>query len=127
MAAIVYLITFLSLAVVVGTRLRLRGGSSAWLRLHTALGLVGFVIWLVFLIAPSSSRAGGSVVGLVGLGCWWVVSVVGLMLIPSARPGGGRRAVSVRRGGGHVLATLVHVGMVVAWLVCTWAYATKKV
>lgn len=126
-AALVYLITFLSLAVVIGTRLRLRGGSSGWLQLHTGFGVVGSVIWLVFLVAPDSSRAGSSAVGIVGLGCWWVVSLVGLMLVRSTRPGGGRRVASVRRGGGHLLALAVHLVVLVAWIFCTWAYATKKV
>lgn len=126
MVALVYAITLLSLAVVIGTRLRLRGGSW-WLHLHTAFGVVGFVLWMTFLIAPESSALGGSVVGIVGLGCWWVVCVVGLMLIQSARPGGGRRAAAVRRGGGQLVAASVHVGMLVAWVVCTWAYAVNKV
>lgn len=126
MAALVYLITVLSLAVVIGTRLRLRGGSW-WLHLHTGFGLVGFVIWMVFLIAPASSPPGSAVVGIIGLGCWWIVSVVGLMLIQSTRPGGGRRVAGVRRGGGHLLAGSMHVGMLAAWVLCTWAYAVKKV
>lgn len=126
MVALVYLLTIASLIAVIGTRLRLRGGSS-WLHLHTGFGVVGFVLWMAFLIAPESSTLGSAEVGIVGLGCWWVVSVVGLMLIQSSRRGRGRRVAHGRRGGGQVFAAIVHVGVFAAWVVCTYAYATKKV
>lgn len=127
MVVLVYLITVLSLVVVVGTRLRLRGGESWWLQLHTGFGIAGFVIWMVFLIAPESSTLGNALVGIIGLGCWWVVSVVGLMLIQTTRSGGGRRVADAPRGSGQLAAGLVHVAMLAAWVLCTWAYAVKKV
>jgi hypothetical protein len=124
---LVYVLTIASLVVVVGTRLRLAGLRSAWLALHTWCGLLGFVVWGAFLVAPSSSKVGGSGVGVVGLGLFWVTSVVGLLLIQASRPGGGRRVAEVRSRGAVWLAALVHVGMLVAWIFNTWAYASRRV
>jgi len=125
--ALVYVLTLLSLAGVVGTRLRLRGSTSPWLTVHTAAGAAGFVIWMVFLIASDSTWLGGSEVGIVGLGLWWLVCVAGLFMLVSVRSGGGRRVAHARRTTIPWLSALVHVGMLAAWVVNTWAYATQKV
>lgn len=128
MTALVTVLTLLSLGVVVLTRIRLWSVRSVWLALHTVFGALGAVIWLVFLAEPSSSRLGGSLVGVIGLGCWWIVSVAGIALIAIDRSGGGRRA------RGRAVATptrvawgVVHVLVLLAWLVNTWAYADRRV
>lgn len=127
MTALVTAFTLLSLCVVVITRLRLRGTRSIWLAVHTGFGVVGTVLWLVFLAAPSTSRLGGSLVGALGLGCWWAVSVAGIALMVSQASGGGRRSARTPSAAGRVLAVLVHLGVLAMWLVATWAYATRKV
>lgn len=127
MSALVYVLTVLALVGVVGTRLRLHGSTSTWLLVHTAAGLVGFVVWMAFLIAGEDTWLGGSGVGIVGLGLWWLVCVAGLFLLASIRSGGGRRVAHARRTTVPWLSILVHVGMLAAWIVNTWAYATQKV
>lgn len=127
MTALVYVLTALSLVGVIGTRLRLHGSTSRWLTVHTVAGAVGFVVWMVFLVASDSTWLGGSEVGIVGLGLWWLVCVAGLFMLASVRPGGGRRVAHARRTTIPWLSVLVHVGMLAAWVVNTWAYATKKV
>jgi hypothetical protein len=122
-----YVIAVLSLVVVLGTRLQLRGAPSGWLLVHTVVGVVGFVLWIVFLAMPETSFFGGSLFGVIALGCWWVVSVVGLVLLAGLRSGGGRRVASTRRGTGAALAAVVHLAVLAAWVLCTWAYATKKI
>lgn len=127
MTGLVYLLTVLSLVGVIGTRVRLHGSRSRWLTVHTAAGLAGFVIWMVFLVASPDSWLGGAEVGIIGLGLWWLVCVAGFFLLASARPGGGRRVARARRTTVPWLSILVHVGMLVAWVVNTWAYAMQKV
>jgi hypothetical protein len=125
--ALVYALTLLSLVGVIGTRLRLAGSTYGWLKVHTVAGVAGFVVWMVFLIASPSSFLGGAEVGIVGLGLWWLVCVAGFFLLASARPGGGRRVARSRRTTVPWLSILVHVGMLAAWVVNTWAYAMGKV
>lgn len=127
MTALVTVLTLLSLAVVVATRIRLRGTPSLVLLLHTGCGLVGAVVWLVFLAAPSSSSLGGALTGVIGLGLWWIVAVAGLALMTEHLSGGGRRAASARSAVGRVLWVLLHLGVLAAWLVNSWAYADSRV
>ena len=124
---LVVLLTIFSFAVVIGTRLRLHGGANGLLRLHTGAGLVGTLVWVVFLIAKPSTYVGGSFFGLIGLGLGWVVSVAGLGLAATARSGGGRRVASRTAGGARYAAVAVHVLVFVAWVWMTYAYATRKV
>jgi hypothetical protein len=120
-------LTVLSLVGVIGTRLRLQGSTSRWLTVHTVAGVAGFVIWTAFLVASPSSWLGGSEVGIVGLGLWWLVCVAGLFLAAGVRPGRGRRVARSRRTTVPWLPVLVHVGMLAAWVFNTWAYAMQKV
>lgn len=125
MTTLVVVLTLLSLCVVAACRARWWGARSTWLTLHTVFGAVGGVVWLVFLAAPSSSPLGSSLTGVVGLGCWWLVSVAGLALIPADRIRPGRRASEPLAG--RLLWALMHVLVLGAWLVITWAYAVRKV
>ena len=131
-----YVLTGLVGLVVVLTRLRLaQTHPGRLLDAHTGIGLVGLVVWTLFLVWPHDSWPGGSLVGVVGLGCWWVVGVLGLVIlarwVPSGR--GGRRA--ARRAArpsdswsrGPWLSVLAHVGSFLAVGYFTWAYVTGAV
>lgn len=135
---IVYVLTALAAVVVVLTRLRMRGGQGAGrahvgqrlLDVHTGAGVLALVVWTVFLLAPESSAAGSSTVGIVGLGLWWVVTVAGLLVLVRWLPSRGRHASEARQdtwSEGPGLSVLAHVGMLVGVLVFTVAYLTSAV
>ncbi|WP_300678546.1 hypothetical protein [Nocardioides sp.] len=119
--------------VVLLTRLRLRRTHPGLtLRLHTWLGGIGFVLWLIFLVASSDSDW-TSLVGVIGLGCWWVVAITGLFLLarwkPSAR---GKRAAALSTSADSWsttpwLSIAAHLSLfiVVGWF--TFAYVTSKI
>ena len=119
--------------VVLLTRLRLgRTHPGLPLRLHTWLGTLGFVLWMVFLLV-SSDADWALLVGVLGLGCWWVVAIAGLFLLarwkPSAR---GKRAAALSTSADSWSSTpwlslLAHLSVfaTVAWF--TFAYVTSRV
>lgn len=136
---VVYVLTALAAVVVVLTRLRLgRGPRGAgrvdvgrtWLDAHTVLGGLAIVLWLVFLVAPEDTVAGGGAVGIVALGLWWAVAVAGLMILVRWLPSRGRHSQGAAEdswSSGPGLSLLAHLGMVVGVGVFTWAYWTAAV
>ena len=138
-AVIVHVLTALAAVVVVLTRLRLgraSGGAGrlevgrALVHLHTGVGLAALVLWTAFLVAPEDTPLGGALAGIVALGLWWVVVVVGLLVLVRWLPSRGRHAAQARSDSwseGPGLSVLAHVGMVVGVAVFTWAYLTKAV
>lgn len=138
MAVLVYVFTALAALIVLLTRLRWQqervagraAVSSRWALWHTVCGVLGFVIWVVFLIAPDTSLLGGAAMGIFGLGFWWLVVVFGLLILTRWLPSQGRHAGS---GGqdtwsdGPWLSLLAHGGMVIIAIVMTWAYVMQKV
>lgn len=137
--AVVYVLTALAAVVVVLTRLRLgRGKQSAGrlevgrslLRLHTGAGVLALAAWVVFLVAPEDSAAGGGLVGIAAIGFWWLVALAGLLILVRWLPSRGRHASEGRTDSwsqGPGLSILAHVGMVVGVSVFTWAYLFEKV
>ena len=136
---IVYVLTALAALVVVMTRMRLGRATGGGGRLavprrlvdvHTVAGVVAVVVWLVYVVAPDRSAAGGPGVGVLGLAAWWVVAVVGLLILVRWLPSRGRHA-SAGAGDswsdGPGLSVLAHVGMLVGVLVFTWAYLNAVV
>ncbi|MFT4286665.1 hypothetical protein [Nocardioides sp.] len=127
---VVTVLTVLAGLVVLLTRLRLRGShAGVVLALHTWLGLLGVVVWLVFVLAPDDSKAGDALVGVIGLGCWWVTSLAGLVLMfrwwPSRRRG--KRAADVvdpadRWTGGPWLWLPAHLAVFAMAVWFTWIY-----
>lgn len=122
-----YVLTAGCVLVVVMTR-RILGGlvPRLLLDLHTGLGAVGTVLWLLFLVLPGDH----ALLGVVGLGCWWVVSVVGLLLLSRWLPGRGargKRAARQAQAGTPWLSILGHVGVFVAAMWFTYAYVTSRV
>ena len=135
---IIYVLTALAAVVVVLTRLRMRGGQGAGrahvgdrlVDVHTVAGVLALVVWTVFLIAPEDSVAGGSSIGIVGLGLFWVVTVSGLLILARWLPSNGRHAsdaVQDKWSEGPGLSVLAHVGMLVGVVLFTFAYLTNAV
>jgi len=131
---LVYLATALVALVVLLTWLRLRrpdaraGGFVPVL--HVGAGVVGLVIWVVYLIMPLSSPFGSSLAGVIGLFFLWLVVVAGMFLMLRWRPSRGKRAREIAPGagtGGRAVSMLAHLGtlLLVVWL--TWAYVTTIV
>jgi hypothetical protein len=136
---IVYVLTALAAVVIVLTRLRLAGGEGAagqvqigggLLLAHTVVGALALLAWLVYLVFPSDSVLGGDVVGILAIGLWWVVALVGLLILARWLPSKGRHATAAAEdtwSEGPGLSVLAHVGMAVGVLVFTFAYLTSAV
>lgn len=135
---IIYVLTALAAVVVVLTRMRMRGGQGAGrvfvgkrlLDLHTGFGVAALVVWLVFLVSPEDSPTGGAAIGIVGLGLWWVTTLVGLMILVRWLPSRGKHATEARQDSwsdGPGLSVLAHVGLLVGVVVFTFAYLTQAV
>jgi hypothetical protein len=135
---VVYVLTALAAVVVVLTRLRMRGGQGAGrfhvgkrlLDVHTVVGSVAVVVWTIFLIFPESSPLGTSTMGIIGLGLFWIVTIVGLLILVRWLPSHGRHAsdaVQDNWSEGPGLSVLAHVGMLVGVIVFTFAYLTNAV
>lgn len=137
---IVYVLTALAAVVVVLTRLRLRRDRAGAGRVeiargpvgvHTVAGVVAIVFWVAFLV--TSGRVGEStstLLGIVALVMWWVVTLAGLLILARWLPARGRHASSAVEdswSSGPGLSVLGHVGMVVGVVVFTYAYLVKAV
>ncbi len=135
MLVAVYILTALSAAAISLAWLRLHTGRApgrqrvgrGLLQVHTFGGALAVLFWTVFLVAPESSLLGGSGFGIVGLALWWVVSLVGLLLIVRWLPARGKHASTDHHARGRGLALLVHLGLLLAVCVFTWAYLTAAV
>jgi hypothetical protein len=136
---IVYVLTALAAVVIVLTRLRLarsEGGAGqfqiggALLLTHTVAGAVALVAWVLYLVSPEDSALGGDVVGILAIGLWWVVALVGLLILTRWLPTKGKHATDAAEdtwSEGPGLSVLAHVGMLVGVLVFTFAYLTSAV
>ncbi len=129
---LVYLLTVLSAAVVVLTRLRLSQEEAAGqhqvgmgtVHLHSAFGAVGVVLWAFFLVTGQDL----SLVGVVALFFYWLTALLGLMILLRWLPSRGRHASGTADDSwsqGPGLSILAHVGMLVGVVVFTWFYATS--
>ncbi|MEX0427575.1 hypothetical protein AB3X52_08095 [Nocardioides sp. DS6] len=137
---LVYVLTALAALVVLLTRLRLGRGASGrvatgglMLAVHTIAGVVGLVIWVIFLVAPTRSANGGEwadLLGILGLLCLWLVVVAGMFILVRWLPSRGRHsghAAADRWSRGPWLSIVAHVGMLVGVGYLTWAYAVSVV
>jgi hypothetical protein len=128
-------LTALAAVVVVLTRIRMAADRAAagrldvphrLVNLHTLFGVPALVLWGGFLLVDSWP----TVVGYVGLLCWWVTTVVGLLLLVRWVPAHGRHAADPAAdswGEGPGLSVLGHVGLLVGSLVWTWFLVSGKV
>lgn len=100
-------------------------------RAHTLVGGSAVVVWTPFVLA--GDRIGeplSGVVGIVGLGLWWVTALAGLMLLSRWLPSRGDHAgdgPGDSWSSGPALSVLAHLGMVLCVGVFTWAYLTSAV
>lgn len=135
---VIYVLTALAAVVVVLTRLRLRHGQGAarfhvgnrLLDVHTVAGVLAILTWVAFLVSPEDSPLGSSSFGILGLGLFWIVTVVGLMILVRWLPSHGRHASEATQDSwseGPGLSVLAHVGMLVGVIVFTFAYLTNAV
>lgn len=132
---VAYVLTALGALAVLLTRVRLRHSHTGWpLAMHTGAGTIAVVLWLLFLVFPSDTFLGGSLLGVIALAFWWITTAAGLTLLTRWMPSrsrGKRAADTVDAAdswtGSPWLSVLAHVGMLlgVAWF--TWAYATTAV
>ena len=135
--AVVVAFTVLAGVVVVLTRVRLsRGGSGRFdvgrtlVGAHTVTGVLALVVWTTFLIAPDDSPAGSALVGIIGLAFWWIVALLGLLVLTRWLPSRGRHSRDGAVDGwsrGPWLSVLAHLGMVLDVSVLTWGYLTQTV
>ena len=135
---IVYVLTGLALVVVVLTRLRMGKGQGAGhayvgnmlLNMHTGSGVLAIIAWVLFLVSPESSVFGDSLVGIVALAFWWIVTACGLLMLVRWLPSRGRHSSEGFQDSwseGPGLSILAHVGMLVGVCIFTWAYLTSTV
>jgi hypothetical protein len=135
---LVYVLTVLAAVVVVLTRLRLGGGTTAGrvqishrlLLAHTAAGAGAWVLWVAFLMFPLESVPGSLGTGILALGLWWLTTLLGLMILARWMPARGRHARSGATDSwskGPWLSVLAHVGLLGGVLFFTYAYLTAIV
>lgn len=132
---IVWVLTVLGLVVVLLTRVRLGKDETEGpmkvnkpaLNMHTAIGLPAFITWVVWLVAPSDSTAGGNVVGIVALALWWLTAMAGLALLVRWLPSSGKHATNVEEdewSEGPGLSILAHGGLFLGACMFTFFYLT---
>lgn len=126
-------LTLLGGLAVALTRLRLRHTHAGLpLTFHTAFGGSAFVLWLVFLLTESGPDW-NSLIGVAGLGCWWVTSIAGLVLLARWKPtGGGKRAAQLSTAADSWSSTpwlslIAHVGVFIGVGWFSYAYVMSVV
>ena len=130
---VTWFLTALGAVVVLLTRVRLGGTvvdgtghgagaagySAVLLRLHTAIGVLTLVGWIVALVT------GHRAIALVFLAGWWLLAIVGLLLLSRWLPSGGKHSEDKQVdawGSGAGMSVLGHVGMVLG--VCYFTFVT---
>ncbi|MEU4392029.1 hypothetical protein [Kribbella sp. NPDC023855] len=135
-ANVTWFLTALGAVVVLLTHVRLGGDkaetrrasgvasfSGALVRIHTTVGFVTLVAWVVALVTGRREVALGALVG------WWVLSVVGLLLLARWLPSASKHAKDKATdawGSGAGLSLLGHVGMVVGVVYFTYVAFTDR-
>lgn len=133
----VYLLTGVAGIIVLLTRLRMRSGgggrvssATTWARVHAWCGLLGVIVWLVFLAFPSENPLGSSLTGIFGLFFWWLTVCAGLLMLTRWIKPRGRRARAVVGDSwseGPALSVLAQVGLLAIVAYFTWAYLIQVV
>jgi hypothetical protein len=131
---IAFVLTALAAVVVVLTRVRLASGDEdaagrldiprGLVNAHTVFGVLALVLWCTFLFGGVDQ-----LVGYAGLVCWWVTTVVGLLILLRWVPARGRHASGPATdswGEGPGLSVLAHVGLLVGSIVWTYLLVAGK-
>ena len=128
----VWLLTGLAAVVVLLTRLRLaneqhQSGHAmvplAIVNAHTLTGVVALGVWIAYLVAP------GDLLGILAIVAWWVVVVIGLLILGRwlSRPGKhAADATGDTWAQGPGLSILGHVGMLLGISFFTWVVLAGK-
>lgn len=131
---IAFVLTALAAIVVVLTRLRFSSAEEeaagrldiprGLVNVHTLFGGLALLGWGAFLLADVRDW-----VGYAGLGCWWVTTIAGLLILMRWLPAHGRHAAgpaSDSWGEGPGLSVLGHVGLLVGSAVWTYLLVSGK-
>jgi hypothetical protein len=133
---VTWFLTALGAVVVLLTRIRLGGDSgdgrrvsgvaafsSALVRIHTTVGVLTLIAWIVALVTGTRLIALGALAG------WWLLAIVGLLLLARWLPSGSKHAKGATAdawGSGAGLSVLGHVGMVVGAAYFTFVTVTER-
>ncbi|GAA1557988.1 hypothetical protein [Kribbella lupini] len=134
---VTWFLTGLGAVVVLLTRIRLGGESagernrssgvagysSALLRLHTVVGVLTLLVWIVALVTTRRE------VALAALAGWWLLAIIGLLLLARWLPSGGKHSEDKAAdawGSGAGLSLLGHLGMVVGVAYFTFIVLTDR-
>jgi hypothetical protein len=134
---VTWFLTALGAVVVLLTRIRLGGESagehnrssgvagysSALLRLHTFVGVLTLLAWVVALVTTRREIALGALAG------WWLLAIVGLLLLARWLPSGGKHSEGKAAdawGSGAGLSLLGHVGVVIGVAYFTFIVFTDR-
>jgi hypothetical protein len=134
---VTWFLTALGAVVVLLTRVRLGGAvvegtgrasgavgySAALLRIHTVTGVLTLLVWIVALVT------GRRAIALIGLAGWWLLAVVGLLLLARWLPSGGKHSEDAHGdawGSGAGLSLLGHVGVLLGSGYFTWVTLTDR-
>jgi hypothetical protein len=132
---IAFVLTALAAVVVVLTRVRMAAGDEeaagrlhiprGLVNVHTVFGVLALLLWGYFLLAGNPK----TVVGWAGVGCWWVTTVAGLLILMRWLPARGRHASGPATdswGEGPGLSVLGHVGLLVGSIIWTYMLIADK-
>ena len=133
---VTWFLTALGAVVVLLTRVRLGGAdgeglrssgvanfSAALLRIHTTVGVLTLIAWIVALVTSRRLIAYGALAG------WWLLALVGLLLLARWLPSASKHArgpAADAWGSGAGLSLLGHVGMVVGVAYFTFITVTER-
>jgi hypothetical protein len=134
---VTWFLTALGAVVVLLTRVRLGGDSAsetprssgvagystALLRIHTTVGVLTLLVWIVALVTSRNEIA------LAALAGWWLLAVVGLLLLARWLPSASKHAKDKATdawGSGAGLSLLGHVGMLVGVAYFTFVTITDR-
>ena len=129
---LVWMLTALAAVVVLLTRSRLVASEKqsgvtetpvALLNAHTGFGVLALATWVAWLVgAPRWA-------GWVAVVAWWVVAVIGLMVLARWAPANGRHGRGATDDGwahGPWLSVLGHVGMLLGIAFFTWFFVANR-
>jgi hypothetical protein len=133
---VIWFLTALGAVVVLLTHVRLGGGnadvhrtsgvasfSAALVRIHTTVGVLTLIVWIIALVTGARAIAVGALAG------WWLLSLVGLSLLARWLPSASKHAKDAAAdswGSGAGLSLLGHIGMVIGVAFITFIVVTDR-